>query len=64
MRRCLKKAKSAAFDVIISMGKTTSARGVDKWNRLDGMDEDDGHEPAADGPYSHYFVLILHLISP
>ena len=41
------KARSAAFDVIISMGKKMSAGGVVKRSQLDGMDEDE--EPAADG---------------
>lgn len=52
------KARSAAFEVILSMGRKMSAGGVVKRSQLDGMDEDD--EPAADGMCSCVFPGLGH----
>lgn len=47
------KAREAAFEVILTMGRKMSAGGIVRRNLVDGMDEDNNDEGG-----HHYFLII------
>lgn len=53
------KARGAAFDLIVSMGRKMSEGGVVKRGMVDGMEEDGAEEGSSDSDRIHPIVLIV-----